>query len=135
MPGIIGAVGLEFEVCSRLRREFEQPWESSECIEVSSGILGGHAFPPHTALYEGPTGIAFAVDGEDALYQAAEEHSAAGSALFGLKSDELILSPSCKGNIVVADRNSGLWFLAAEWSGAFPLYYLATHSACARLGA
>jgi asparagine synthase (glutamine-hydrolysing) len=35
----------------------------------------------------------------------------------------LALSPVAKGNVALLDGASGLLFLAADWTGAFPLYY------------
>jgi len=126
MPGIFGAVGYSPEVCEKLRQQFEEPWGSSESVTLAGGILGGHAFSPHTALHRLSKSLTFAVDGEISIYTTAESAPSQPGMLFRLSSDLLTLGPSCKGNLALVDPHSGFWFLAAEWSGTFPLYYLVT---------
>ena len=124
MPGIFGAVGFAPEVYEQLSRKFAEPWGSSEVAALAGGIIGGHAFPPHRALYVCRDGIAFAVDGEVSAYLNAGKSADQGPRLFELSSGRLTLSLECKGNVALVDSNSGLWYLATEWSGTFPLYYL-----------
>ncbi len=126
MPGIFGAIGCPPKICEELKRIFELPWGSGESMNIANGILGGHAFPPHKAVHVLPEGTAFAVDGEISVYLNAAISSRRPSNLFSLDSRELKLGSDCKGNLALVDSDSGLWFLAAEWSGTFPLYYLIT---------
>ena len=126
MPGIFGAIGCAPEIYEKLRQKFEEPWGSGEATNFQNGLLGGHAFPPYRALHILPQGTAFAVDGEISIYSTAAEPSAQLSSLFTLSPGGLTLTPSCRGSIALVDRVSGLWYLATDWSGTFPLYFIRT---------
>jgi Asparagine synthase len=123
MPGIFGGVGCDPKFYEALLREFSAPWGGSESSFLPGGILGGHAFPPTKALYLTPAGVQFVVDGEASIYRAAANFALHGEpALFG-GGNELTLKGTCKGNLVVVEGDKGLWHLATEWTGSFPLYY------------
>lgn len=128
MPGIWGAVGHTPAVCTTLRAKFEEPWGACDATNVAGGILGGHAFSPYRSLHVQPDGVAFALDGQLSAYHGPEGATSQPRGLWELDSGQLSLSAACKGNLALADANSGLWFLATDWSGMFPLYYLASET-------
>jgi hypothetical protein len=71
-------------------------------------------------------GTHFVVDGERSIYDSK-------NAPFQL-SPALVLSRTCKGNVAIATNE--LWYLATDWSGSFPLYYVQTPTGilfCSRL--
>jgi hypothetical protein len=125
MPGIFGAVGFDANFNEKLQSAFATPWGSCESTMLPNGILGGHAFPPAQALNRTYNGIQFAVDGEASIYQAASEFSLRREpTIFQISSsNEITLATSCKGNVAAVEPKSGVWYLAAEWTGSFPLYY------------
>jgi hypothetical protein len=122
MPGIFGLVGYSAEVCEKFRHLFEAPWGSSQSTSLGEGVLGGHSFEPFCALNTDGQGLVYAVDGEVSTYASVRQRES----LFDLKSNQITLRSGCKGNVAVVDERSGLWFLAADWLGIFPLYYLVT---------
>jgi len=127
MPGIFGAVGCRPEEQEALRQEFSFPWKGCESKNVAGGILGGHAFGSASALHTLCNGRYFAVDGEASIYRLARTFTqASGPSLFGVSSGNLDLTEACKGNVAVVDVRSGVWYLATEWTGSFPLYFVHT---------
>jgi hypothetical protein len=131
MPGMWGAVGYSPLLCAVLRAKFEEPWVACDATTVAGGMLGGHAFPPYSSLHVQPDGAAFAVDGEASAYSVLEKRTGQSNAIWELDSGQLSLSAKFKGNLALADSHSRLWFLATEWSGIFPLYYLVTDTGLA----
>jgi|RhiMetStandDraft_8_1073273.scaffolds.fasta_scaffold00311_2 asparagine synthetase B (glutamine-hydrolysing) len=124
MPGIFGGVGCDPGLYESLQREFIAPWGYCEVTVLPNGILGGHAFRPAQALHRACHGIDFAVDGEAAIYRVAPEFALRGQpTLFCLADSALALTATCKGNVVAVDPQEGLWHMAVEWTGSFPLYY------------
>lgn len=95
-------------------------------VRLPNGIMGGHAFGQSRALHSLENGTHFAVDGERTIYKAE-------TAPFQF-SPTLELSTTCKGNVAIATKD--VWYLAADWSGSFPLYYAHTSEGllfCSRL--
>jgi len=124
MPGIFGGVGGDPSLYEILQSEFAKPWGGCESIALPNGRLGGHAFRPAQALHLAGDGVSFAIDGEASIYRAAPEFALRRQpTLFHLAARELTLTATCKGNVVVVDPEEGLWYLAVEWTGSFPLYY------------
>jgi Asparagine synthase len=124
MPGIFGGVGCSSTLYEALRREFSSPWTDCECVHLAGGILGGHAFGSSMAVYATDTDLHFAVDGEASLYRKAHAFIQRGEpTLFQMSSGKLELTSACKGNVAAVDTASRTWYLAAEWTGTFPLYY------------
>ena len=129
MPGIFGGARCDPNLYETLQNKFAAPWGYCESTALPNGILGGHAFQPAQALHRTRNGVYFAVDGEASIYRAAPEFSLHGRpTLFCISDNELTLGETCKGNVVVVDPEKGLWYLAVEWSGNFPLYYAHTPS-------
>ena len=137
MPGIFGAIGTSPDVCESLGQTFATAWEQEQCqsVAIGGGVLGGHAFSPHAAVHSYGSGY-FAVDGEFAIYEAAQTSSQGHGQLFRREGDEITLGSDSKGNLAVIDTTSGLWYLACDWAGTFPLYYVHDRGAllfCSRL--
>jgi len=97
-----------------------------EATKVAEGVLGGHAFPPLHSVHTQPDGVAFAVDGEVSVYSTIAQPDYPTGGLWELRDGQLDLTAACKGNLALAETNSGSWFLAEDWSGIFPLYYIQT---------
>ena len=126
MPGFFGAIGYDSHSCESLRTHFSTPWGDCESVRLPNGIMGGHAFGQSRVLHALENGTHFAVDGERTIYKVE-------TAPFRF-SPTLELSTTCKGNVAIATKD--LWYLAADWSGSFPLYYAHTSRGilfCSRL--
>jgi len=125
MPGIFGGIGGSPALYEALRREFASPWRECQSVDIAGGTLGGHAFEGRSAVHAAGNNIFFAVDGEASLYHTAQASSERErSDLFQVSHEKLELTSACKGNVAVVDSASRAWYLAAEWTGTFPLYYV-----------
>jgi hypothetical protein len=125
MPGIFGGVGGSPALYDALRREFTSPWRDCQSVDIAGGILGGHAFGAKSAVHAARNDIHFAVDGEASLYHTAKASAEReNSDLFQISHEKLELTSACKGNVAVVDSASRVWYLTAEWTGTFPLYYM-----------
>jgi hypothetical protein len=127
MPGIFGAVGCDRSIYRVLRDEFAAPWQGCESAVFPDGILGGHAFQPAQSLHLTRSGVHCAVDGETSIYRTAADFALNGEPeLFRSSEGRLDTTARCKGNVVVVEHDKGLWYLATDWTGTFPLYYSQT---------
>ena len=125
MPGVFGGIGFRTEVYEALRRAFSRRWGMCECEMTGGGVIGGHAFRPRSAVHRSPSGLRFAVDGEASIYCLARDVALTGRPILFHHSHEFLhLTAACKGNVVAVEPESGAWYLAVEWTGCFPLYYL-----------
>lgn len=129
MPGVFGGVGAAPRQFAKLEQEFSKAWGSCSSIHVKNGVLGGHAFGNASALHRCSDSLFYAVDGAISCYRQAGlcDHSRTPLP-FSIVNDEFQLSKDSHGNIVACHPERGLWYLACEWSGTFPLYYAATDS-------
>lgn len=117
MPGLFGAIGCNSSLRESLRVKFAAPWgEGCETIRLQNGIIGGHAFGQASAVRILEDGTHLALDGESSIYKAQTSQFRSVPPL------ELALT--CKGNVAVATKD--LWYLATDWSGSFPLFYIKT---------
>ena len=110
MPGIFGGVGCPPALYEALRADFAATYGKSEAVHTAGGMLGGHAFGSRSALHVAPGGGHFAVDGELSIYRLAEDFARGDAPCFyRLRSGELDLEPTCKGNVAAIDPRSGAW--------------------------
>jgi hypothetical protein len=124
MPGIWGVVGACSESREKLKSHFERPWGSGESATFGEGALGGHALHPRKPLHQGRDGLWYATDGEASLYHDASELLEQLDPNFDTRSSRFVPNRWLKGVIAIANLKAGLWYLASDWSGNFPLYYL-----------
>ena len=115
MPGFFGALGCNEFSCEKLESAFYQVWGSGETLKLPNGILGGHTFGAGKSIRT-IKHLNVALDGEASIYDSDER-------LFNLSTENLTLTPACRGNIAVFDTQHACCYLAANWTGSFPLYY------------
>jgi hypothetical protein len=125
MPGIFGAVGCSPTFYEALEQEFSSTLDDCQTVRLAEGILGGHALRSKFAVHEMAEDRHVAVDGEGTLYRDVELFiHRASPTLFRVHAGRLELNSACKGNVALIDARSGTCYLAAEWTGTFPLYYI-----------
>ena len=104
--------------------EFAAIWSGTESVEFGRGVLGGHAYPPARAVHSLLDGTYFAVDGETALYSAADAYVASsGPPLWQIGPTGLQVRAPHGGNLAIYETTSDCWFIAADAVGAYPLYF------------
>lgn len=123
MPGIFGGVAVPLGCYEFLTREFQRRWGTCETYQQESSFIGGHAFAGASAVF--PAGRIFVgVDGERSLYRmAAEALPDQPNQLFQMRAAGIEVAVDATGNIAVVEPETRTVYLAADWTGTFPLYY------------
>lgn len=125
MPGMFGGIGYYAEIYESLTKAFESIWGHCEIHSSQYCLLGANAFGDSLALHKTVEGLHFVVDGEGSIYNKASRFAQQGDPiLFEFNEKSLELDCNCKGNIAILDKKNKSLYLATEWSGSFPLYYV-----------
>lgn len=119
MPGMFGTAGLSTGVFEQLLSIYRGTWGQVGSLTAGAVRFGGHAFRGRSALMRHELGIAVAVDGEQSIYRDLEQRRRP----FVLQERRLSTGPATRGNVAVAEPDTGELHLATEPSGLFPLYY------------
>lgn len=125
MTGIFGAVGCPRSGFEHLATAYQTAWTADGCETTitNTGAMGGHAPGERRALHRYRSLTVAECGGLRSNDATTRQIDAATDSIVSFTDDFLSLHPRFTGNAAVLEPESGHLHLAADWSGAFPLYY------------
>ena len=124
MSGVFGAINCRDEDVACFQSAVDAVWPDMDWKVFGGAVVGGHSFQSaHPAVREQADGSCIAVDGDPAAFRLLTDHTPQNSDLLTRTDDSIALGKRFLGNLALADNHKGILYLAADWTGAFPLFY------------